>query len=57
MKKKIILTRISWPIQAKEIRRNTAHKTANATQNGETASVKCETAPKKGTLTNDSPAC
>jgi len=55
-KNKNCLTRISWPIQAKEIERKTAQTTANAMQKGETASVRYETAPKKGTLTNDSPA-
>lgn len=55
--KKLFLTRISWPIQANDTRRYTAQTTANAMQKGATASVKYETAPKKGTLTYDSPAC
>lgn len=50
-------TRTSWPIQAKDMRRYTAQRTAKATQNGETASVRYETVPKKGTLMKVSPAC
>lgn len=52
---KFILTRISCPIQAKETVRYTAQTTAKAMQNGETAKVRYETAPKKGTLMNDCP--
>ena len=52
-----VLTRISCPIQAKLMRRKTAQTTANAMQNGDTAKVRYETAPKNGTLTNDSAAC
>lgn len=47
------LTSISWPIHAKETRRKTAQTTAKAIQNGETAKVRCETAPKMGNFTND----
>lgn len=35
--------------------RKTAQRTANAMQNGETAKVRYETAPKIGTLMYDSP--
>lgn len=55
--KNIILTSISWPIQAIEALRYTAHKTENATQIGETASVRYDTDPRTGILTNDSAAC
>lgn len=51
------LTRISWAIQANDTWRYTAQRTENAMQKGATASVKYETAPKKGSLTYDSPAC
>jgi hypothetical protein len=50
------LTRISCPIQAKEAWRKTAQRTANAMQNGQTARVRCETAPMNGTFTKDSAA-
>ena len=52
--RKFILTSTSWPIQAKETVLRTAQTTANAMQNGETAKVRCETAPKNGTLMKDS---
>lgn len=55
--RKYVLTNISWPIQAKETLRYTAQTAANAMQNGETANVRYERAPKKGILTYDSPAC
>jgi len=47
---------MSCPIQAKGSWRKTAHRTANATQNGQTARVRCETAPRNGTFTKDSAA-
>lgn len=50
---KFVLTRMSCPIQAKEELRYTPQRTAKVMQNGETAKVRYETAPKKGTLTND----
>lgn len=53
----IILTSISWPIHAKETPLYTAQITAKAMQNGATARVRYEIAPKTGTLINDSPAC
>lgn len=51
------ITSISWPIQAKWCRRKAAHTIAHVTQNGETPSVKYDTAPSRGTLTYVFAAC
>lgn len=55
--KSTILTRISWPIQANDSWWKTPQRTENTMQKGVTASVRYDTAPKKGAFTNVCPAC